>query len=245
MTEHSTIPGPPVIRCDGLVKRYEAPSGAVEALRGLDLEIQAGESVAITGPSGCGKTSLLNILGSLDRPTAGHVEVAGVTLGALGPRGRAEFRRRSIGFVFQQFHLVPTLTAEENVALPLSYAGVARAERRRRAADWLQRVGLDARREHFPAMLSGGEQQRVAVARALVTGARLLLADEPTGNLDGETAAQILELLTASLDDGGEDPLTLVIVTHDPELAASLGRTVRLRDGQVDDTTTDRDPALP
>lgn len=218
------------VECLGLVKRYESASGAVEALRGLDLEVRRGEMVAITGPSGCGKTTLLNLLGALDHPTGGTLRVAGREV-PQAPRERALFRRGTVSFVFQQFHLVPTLTAAENVALPLRYAGVPRAERRSRAASLLERVGLAERREHFPRLLSGGEQQRVAVARALASGAGLLLADEPTGNLDGETASAIVTLLREAVAEGK----TLVLVTHDPEVAALADRAVRLRDGRVEE----------
>ncbi|HBP17958.1 MAG TPA: macrolide ABC transporter ATP-binding protein [Planctomycetes bacterium] len=219
-----------MIECVGLLKRYESASGAVEALRGLDLSVRCGELVAITGPSGCGKTTLLNLLGALDHPSGGTLRVAGREVPRT-PRERALFRRGTVSFVFQQFHLVPTLTAAENVSLPLRFAGVPRAERRCRAAALLERVGLAARREHFPRLLSGGEQQRVAVARALASGAGLLLADEPTGNLDGETASAIVTLLREAVAEGK----TLVLVTHDPEVAALADRAVRLRDGRVED----------
>ncbi len=222
-----------VIECRSLEKRY-APTGEsaeVYALRGVDLVVGPAEAVAITGPSGCGKTTLLNILGALDRPTGGVARVLGRDLTPLGPRERALYRRASVGFVFQQFHLVPTLTALENVGLPLRYAGVAAPARDARARALLERVGLGPRAGHLPALLSGGEQQRVALARALVGGARLLLADEPTGNLDRETAAQITGLLREVVDKEG---VTLVLVTHDEALAASLPRRVRLRDGRVE-----------
>lgn len=222
----------PAVECVKLEKRYAAPGGGVEvaALRGIDLVVAPGESVAITGPSGCGKTTLMNILGALDRPTGGVARVLGTDLAGLGPRERALVRRSSVGFVFQQFHLVPTLTAEENVALPLSYAGVPRPERRARALALLERVGLAARAEHLPTLLSGGEQQRVAVARALAGGAKLLLCDEPTGNLDQATAASIVELLQETVRAG----VTLLVVTHDLDLAAKFGRRVKLRDGLVE-----------
>ena len=218
--------------CRGLTKHWPGPGGGpvVFALRGVDLTIAAGEHVAITGPSGCGKTTLLNLIGALDRPSAGTLEVCGQALQGLGPRERALFRRGQVGFVFQQFHLIPTLTALENVALPLRYAGAPLRERTRRAAALLERVGLATRAAHLPGLLSGGEQQRVALARALVGGARLLLCDEPTGNLDGETRREVLRLLA----EAGADGVTRVVVTHDPEVAAAAGRRVALRDGRVE-----------
>jgi putative ABC transport system ATP-binding protein len=220
----------PAIHCEGLEKHYPTASGNVAALRGLDLQITAGEFLAVTGPSGCGKTTLLNMLGALDRPTNGRLRVFGRDLDGLTARERALYRRTDVGFVFQQFHLIPTLTAEENVSLPLRYGGVPRGERKARARVLLDRVGLAARGDHFPALLSGGERQRVAMARALVGGARLLLADEPTGNLDGETAGQIVGLLADAVAEG----ITVVLVTHDPEVAALASRRLRLRDGAVE-----------
>lgn len=225
-------PKPCAVSIKDLVKRYQGAHSAqtVEALRGLNLTIKAGESVAITGPSGCGKTTLLNLLGALDKATSGQLEVFGHKLSTLNSRQRAEYRRNTVGTIFQQFHLIPTLTAWENIALPLKYAGISVKERKQRAHASLERVGLKDRSEHFPAMMSGGEQQRVAVARALVSGTKLLLCDEPTGNLDHKTAQDILNLLTSTLDQG----LTLIVVTHDLELARRLSRTVRLRDGQIE-----------
>ncbi|MCO5168634.1 MAG: ABC transporter ATP-binding protein [Planctomycetes bacterium] len=223
-------PGP-AIECVGLEKTYAGPGGGlVAALRGVDLAVARGEAVAITGPSGCGKTTLLNVVGALDRPTAGVARVLGQDLAPLDTRARALLRRTAVGFVFQQFHLIPTLTAEENVALPLRYAGVAPAERRRRATDLLARVGLAARADHHPASLSGGEQQRVALARALAGGAQVLLADEPTGNLDRATAGEIVALLREVVAGG----VTLVLVTHDLDLAGTFDRQVKLRDGRVE-----------
>lgn len=219
----------PAICCEGLSKTYTAEAQPVHALREVDLTVAAGAFVAVTGPSGCGKTTLLNVLGALDRPTGGSARVLGVEVARLGARERALYRRAQVGFVFQQFHLIPTLTALENVALPLQYAGVPRAERRARAGALLDRVGLSARAEHRPLLLSGGEQQRVAVARALVTGARLLLADEPTGNLDRATADGIVALLREAAGDG----VTVLLVTHDDEVAGAADRQLRLRDGQV------------
>jgi putative ABC transport system ATP-binding protein len=220
----------PAIFCRALEKHYATASGTVRALDGLDLDVQPGEFLAVTGPSGCGKTTLLNLLGALDSPSGGEVRVFGTNLSGLGSRDRALYRRGSVGFVFQQFHLIPTLTALENVALPLHYAGVPRRERREQAAALLDRVGLASRRDHFPSLLSGGEQQRVALARSLVGGAKLLLADEPTGNLDGETARQIVGFLEEPRRRG----VTVVMVTHDPEVAGMAGRRIRLRDGRLE-----------
>lgn len=218
------------IRCERLEKHYPTASGEVRALDGLDLVVEPGEFLAVTGPSGCGKTTLLNLLGALDTPTGGAVTVFGQELKALSMQERALYRRETIGFVFQQFHLIPTLTAAENVSLPLRYAGVPRPERRQRAEALLERVGLLKRKEHFPALLSGGERQRVALARALIGGAKLILADEPTGNLDGETAQSIVGQLIGTRREG----TTIVMVTHDPEVAALASRQLRLRDGKVD-----------
>ncbi len=220
----------PAIECVNLEKVYAGPAGPVAALRGVDLVVGRGEAVAVTGPSGCGKTTLLNVLGALDRPTGGVARVMGQDLAPLGTRERALLRRSRVGFVFQQFHLVPTLTAEENVALPLQYAGVPLDERHARARALLERVGLGARAAHHPTTLSGGEQQRVALARALAGGAQVLLADEPTGNLDRGTAADIVALLREVVAGG----VTLLLVTHDLDLAATFGRQVRLRDGRVE-----------
>jgi putative ABC transport system ATP-binding protein len=218
--------------CRGLRKDYKTQSGEVNALRGIDLEVEPGQSLAITGPSGCGKTTLLNILGALDRPTAGEIRVFGQDLSSLNSQERAVYRRRVVGCVFQQFHLIQTLTAEENVALPLKYAGVPRKERRALACERLEGVGLAERRDHFPLMLSGGEKQRVAIARSLIGGSKLLLADEPTGNLDGKTAEDVVALLLGLVDDG----MTLVVVTHDPKVAGLMSRGLELQDGQIRST---------
>jgi ABC-type lipoprotein export system ATPase subunit len=219
-----------VIACQALRKEYPGPSGPVVALDSVDLRVEPGETLAITGPSGCGKTTLLNLLGALDRPSAGTLEVCGELLGHLDATQRALFRRRRLGFVFQQYRLIPTLTALENVTLPLRYAGVPLPERRERASALLERVGLAGRADHLPSRLSGGEQQRVAVARALVSDPELILADEPTGNLDGETAQGIVDLLLSAAAGG----TALVLVTHDPEVAGVMSRQVRLRSGRVD-----------
>lgn len=223
--------GAPAILCEKLSKRYETASGTIHALRDLDLAVARGEFLAVTGPSGCGKTTFLNLLGALDRPSDGRLEVFGRSLSGLSPKERALFRRGTVGFVFQQFNLIPTLTALENVALPLQYAGTPRRERLERAGALLDRVALAARADHFPLLLSGGEQQRVALARASAPRPDILLADEPTGNLDATNGAAIMDLLFALRDRHGA---TLVLVTHAPDLAARCDRVVHLLDGRID-----------
>ncbi len=202
--------------------------GAVEALRGVDLAIRSGEFVAIVGPSGCGKSSLLQLLGALDDPDEGEVLFRGESLRTLPDPSR--FRARNIGFVFQSFHLLPTLTALENVQMPMFEMPWPAAERRKRAEDLLRSVGLEQRLHHLPRKLSGGERQRVAVARSLANEPQLLLADEPTGNLDSASAARTLELLE---DIHRRRGMTLVVVTHDPHVARCAGRIVRMLDGRV------------
>ncbi len=204
----------------------QSQAGGVNILRGVDFAAAAGEVAAVMGPSGAGKTTLLMLMAGLLAPTSGTVTVAGHDLTTMGEDALARFRRDNVGIVFQAFHLVPAMTALENVALPLEFAG--RADAFDRAAEALDAVGLSGRRGHFPAELSGGEQQRVALARALAPRPRLLLADEPTGNLDGETGQMVMELLF-SLSDG----MTLILVTHDPGLAERCGRVVHIRDGRV------------
>jgi putative ABC transport system ATP-binding protein len=211
-------------------KDYETGRSSVRALRGVDLSIQPGEWVAVMGPSGAGKTTLLEIIGCLSRPTSGGYRLGGRAVDALDADGLARVRGEEIGFVFQSFNLLPRLTAVENVELPLVYRRVPRAERRRRAEESLARVGLAERASHRPSELSGGERQRVAIARALVNKPRLLLADEPTGNLDSATSEEILALL-AALHDGGN---TLVLVTHDAAIGARAERLVTIRDGLVE-----------
>ena len=224
----------PMIEVRGLSMRLVSGGRPVSVLDGVSLSIPARQFVAISGPSGSGKSTLLGLIAGLDRPTAGSITVAGVDLSGLSEDGLARFRRDAIGYVFQAFHLVPTLTALENVALPLELAGEPRALER--AADLLAEVGLTARAEHYPVQLSGGEQQRVAVARAVARRPPVILADEPTGNLDSATGAQIVELLVEQNRSLGS---TLVLVTHDPSLAAHADRTITLRDGRVtaDDAT--------
>ena len=204
--------------------------GVVNALNGVSLSVHAGGGLAITGPSGCGKSSLLNVLGLLHRPSAGTYRFAGEDVQALAPRALARLRGRDIGFVFQQFHLLPHLSAIDNVALPLRYGSLDTAEVARRAGDALDAVGLSERAAHKPAQLSGGQCQRVAIARALVGRPRLLLADEPTGALDSDNGARVLDLMLALHRQRG---MTLIVVTHDAAIAQRLPRCVSLRDGRL------------
>ena len=221
------MPDAPVLEIRDLAKRYP---GGVDALRGVALMVEEGELLAVVGPSGSGKSTLLHIMGTLDRPTTGTVRVAGHDVATLSDRRLAALRARHVGFVFQQFFLVEALTAADNVAQGLLYSGVPASERRRRAAEQLRRVGLGHRIGHRPTQLSGGEQQRVAIARALVGRPSIVFADEPTGNLDTASGAQIVSLLRELNADG----TTIVVITHDLEVAASLPRRVHLRDGRVE-----------
>jgi putative ABC transport system ATP-binding protein len=220
-----------VVRTVGLTRRYKMGDAFVDALRGVDLTVARGEFVALMGPSGSGKSTVLNLVGGLDRPTSGQVWINGTELSASDELTLTRHRRQHVGFVFQSFNLLPRLTAEENVALPLMFGGVPESERLARARALLERVGLGARLAHRPSELSGGEQQRVAIARALVGQPALLLADEPTGNLDTATGVEIMALLK---ELNREQGLTLLVVTHDPEVAAFASRIVKLRDGQVE-----------
>ena len=203
-------------------------AGPVHILRGIDLDVADGETLAVVGPSGSGKSTMMMVIAGLERPSSGKVEVANVNLGTLNEDGLALFRRDRIGIVFQNFHLVPTMTALENVAIPLEFAGRADAFAAARAG--LEAVGLGHRLDHYPAQLSGGEQQRVALARAAAVGPRLILADEPTGNLDGDTGTHVMDLLFALRARLGT---TLVLITHDRNLAGRCSRIVRLGDGKV------------
>jgi putative ABC transport system ATP-binding protein len=216
-----------VIELERVTKVYRTGSIAVAALRGISLSIAQGEYVAIIGPSGSGKSTLMHILGCLDTPTSGRYHLAGEDVSNMSEAALAEVRNRRIGFVFQQFNLLASMSAWQNVELPLVYAGVSRSERKARAMEALGRVGLAGRVNHRPGELSGGQQQRVAVARALVTEPDLILADEPTGNLDSVSAADVLRLMD-ELHDSGR---TLVLITHDTEVASASGRVLGIRDG--------------
>jgi putative ABC transport system ATP-binding protein len=221
-------PAAPLVRVRDLRLTVNAAAGPVNILTGIDLDVATGEAVAIVGPSGSGKTSLLMVLAGLERATAGSVIVAGQDLGALDEDALARFRRGTVGIVFQAFHLIPTMTAAENVAIPLELAGVPDAGAR--AAASLRAVGLGHRLTHLPGQMSGGEQQRVALARAFAPAPRLLLADEPTGNLDIATGKSVMDLLFAMRAEHGT---TLLLITHDPALAARCGRQIAIADGRV------------
>jgi putative ABC transport system ATP-binding protein len=224
-----------LISAEDLTKVYGDGDAAVTALSHVGLAVEAGQFVAIMGPSGCGKSTLLHLLGGLDRPSAGTVRIDGQDLGSLSDTALAELRRRRVGFVFQFYNLIPVLSAAENASLPLLLDGVRAAEAHRRGADWLGRIGLERRGKHLPAQLSGGQQQRVALARALVADPALVLADEPTGNLDTRAADEIAGLLRRVADEWGR---AVVMVTHDPRIAAWADRIVFLKDGTIVDETT-------
>lgn len=219
-----------LIHAEGLARRYQMGKTDVNALRGVDLTILPGEFVALVGPSGSGKSTLLHLIGGLVRPTAGSITVNGLELGRSSDHQLVRYRRDTLGFVFQNFNLLPIKRAWENVAVPLMLAGMPLAERKARALTILGQLGLAHRAEHRPSELSGGEQQRVAIARALANHPRLLLADEPTGNLDSHTGAEIMALLQNLVREEG---LTLLLVTHDPGIAGYADRTITLRDGTI------------
>ena len=220
----------PLYELQGVTRTFRRGDVTITALESVDLTIAAGEIVAVEGPSGSGKTTLLQLLGALDRPSGGQVLFEGRDLNALGDGELADIRLRAFGFVFQTFNLIPTLTALQNVEAKLAPTGVGAAELRHRALDLLGEVGLADRAEHLPSHLSGGGQQRVAIARALSTGPRVVLADEPTGNLDSTTGAEIVELLTALSEEHRQ---TVVLVTHDHDVAGKTQRILRMQDGRL------------
>ncbi len=229
----------PVAELRGVTKVYYKPDGSVmvEALRGIDLTIIRGEYVAIMGASGSGKSTLMNILGCLDQPTGGEFRLAGRPVGKMSDEELSVFRGRTVGFIFQAFNLIPQLTVQENAEVPLFYQGIPHAERRRRSMHALELVGLADRASHRPRELSGGQQQRAAIARALVTEPVILMADEPTGNLDSQTGESILRVFEKLHDEG----LTILMVTHDDAISARCERIVRLRDGMIESDQRLRD----
>jgi putative ABC transport system ATP-binding protein len=234
------MPTAPLIAFRGVTKVFGAGGAAVRALAGVDLAIDRGEFVAIMGPSGSGKSTAMNIIGCLDTPSAGTYSFAGLDVGRLDRTGRALLRRRFLGFVFQGFNLLARTSAVENVELPLTYRGMPAAERRRLALGALALVGLADRAGHTPAELSGGQQQRVAIARAIVTRPEVLLADEPTGNLDTATSREIMELLVRLNREQG---ITVIMVTHEPDMAAHARRIVRFLDGRIAGDALNREAA--
>jgi putative ABC transport system ATP-binding protein len=221
---------PPVVSLEGIERVFGRGESRVRALDGIDLEVQSGEFAAVMGSSGSGKSTCMNIIGCLDKPTAGRYRFSGVEVGNLAPDDLALIRRHRIGFVFQGFNLLARTTALDNVALPLVYQRIPGRERKKQAMHALEQVGLGHRASHLPSQLSGGQQQRVAIARALVTHPSLLLADEPTGNLDSKTSIEVMTLLTTLNEKQG---ITIVMVTHEEDMAAFAGRVVLFRDGRV------------
>ena len=220
----------PILEANNVTKEYQMGSEDVHALAGVSVAIEPGEFVAILGTSGSGKSTLLNLFGGLDHPTAGDIRFDGKSLAPLTSREMARYRLRSIGMIFQSFNLIPTMTARQNVALALAFAGMKQPARQQRSQELLERVGLGARADHRPSELSGGEQQRVSIARALANDPQVLLADEPTGNLDSARATELLELLKTMQRDGK----TIVMVTHDQELAGKFAdRIIKLKDGEL------------
>ncbi|HMA22386.1 MAG TPA: ABC transporter ATP-binding protein [Gemmatimonadaceae bacterium] len=221
-----------------LRREYHMGEELVRAVRGVSLQVERGDYVAIVGPSGCGKSTLLNLLGGIDHPTAGSVTIDGARIDQMSDADVTRFRLRHIGFVFQRFYLMPALTAIENVELPMAEARMPRDQRLRRARELLAYVGLGERRDHRPAQLSGGEQQRVAIARALANKPQLLVADEPTGELDAKTGAEMIDLIAQVNRDG----TTIVVVTHDEDLARAARRVVHMRDGVIVDDRRQNEP---
>ncbi|HTJ46236.1 MAG TPA: ABC transporter ATP-binding protein [Kofleriaceae bacterium] len=221
----------PVIELENVVRTYTMGDNEVRALRGVSLRVEKGESLAIMGPSGSGKTTLMNTLGCLDRPTSGHYLLLGQDVSRLSKAELATVRGRRIGFVFQSFNLLARTSALENVELPLLYAGVGGKERHRRAREALEKVGLGKRLDHVPSQLSGGQQQRVAIARALVGEPEIIMADEPTGNLDSQTSVEVMAILQSLVAQG----ITVILVTHEPDIAAHASRVIVLKDGHIID----------
>jgi putative ABC transport system ATP-binding protein len=221
----------PVVELHDLRREYHMGEELVHAVRGVTLDVARGDYVAIVGPSGCGKSTLLNLIGGIDRPSGGTVSIDGIRIDAMSDSAATRFRLERIGFVFQRFYLMPALTALENVELPMAEARLAGDRRAKRARDLLAYVGLGERRTHRPAQLSGGEQQRVAIARALANNPKILLTDEPTGELDARTGAEMIDLLSQVNRDG----TTIIVVTHDEHLARAAQRVVHMRDGVVVD----------
>jgi putative ABC transport system ATP-binding protein len=242
VSEPQAVAPAPLIRLRGVTRVYGQGSAEVQALRGVDLDIEAGEFVAIMGPSGSGKSTAMNIIGCLDTPSAGAYLFRGVAVQRLDRDQRALLRRAHLGFVFQGFNLLPRTSAQENVELPLLYRGEPAAARRRAAREALAAVGLAGRESHTPAELSGGQQQRVAIARALVTNPTVLLADEPTGNLDTQRGREIMELLAGLNRDRG---ITVLMVTHEPDMAAYARRVVRFIDGLIESDQVQAPAAVP
>lgn len=219
-----------MIRLEGIERTFQVGDSTVRALRDIALDISAGEYVSVMGPSGSGKSTLLNVLGLLDRPNGGRYWLNGVETSSLSERELARFRREHIGFVFQAYHLVPRLTAQENIELPLMLAGVAPAERRKRAQASMERLGISDRAHHLPNQLSGGQRQRVAIGRSIIMRPDLLLADEPTGNLDSRSGEEVTELL----EELNRSGITLLVVTHDNRLGARAARQLHMLDGRID-----------
>ena len=221
----------PIVSLTDVRRDYALGAERVHALQGVSIDVQPGDYVAIVGPSGCGKSTLLNLIGVIDQPTSGSVTIDGRRVDSLSDREATRFRLHNIGFVFQRFYLLPILSAAENVALPMAEADVSKEERAMRAGELLRYVGLEKRIQHRPSEMSGGEQQRVAIARALANRPKLLLADEPTGELDARTGEEIIALFRRLNDDG----TTLIVVTHDEDLASAARRKIHMRDGRVVD----------
>ena len=221
----------PIVSLKDVHRDYALGAERVHALQGVSIDVDPGDYVAIVGPSGCGKSTLLNLIGVIDQPTSGSVAIDGRRVDSMSDREATRFRLHNIGFVFQRFYLLPILSAAENVALPMAEADVPRPERAARASELLRYVGLEKRLQHRPSEMSGGEQQRVAIARALANRPKLLLADEPTGELDARTGEEIIALFRRLNDDG----TTLIVVTHDEDLASAARRKIHMRDGRVVD----------